>query len=77
MSSTDGNVLKFLCGLPVIYEDICVIKSPSLKEIAAEGLDRFYQYLSFMTIRKPTMENEELQKLLSPLSDFEYLVLLS
>ena len=77
MSSTDSKVLKFLSGIPVIYEDICIVKSPFLKDIASEGLDRFYQYLSFMTIRKPSMENEELQQLLSPLSDFEYLVLLS
>ena len=77
MSSIDGKVLKFMCGIPVIYNDICVVKSPSLKEIAAEGLERFYQFISFMTIRKPSMENEELKELLSPLSDFEYLVLLA
>ena len=77
MSSTDDKVLKFMCGLPVMYSDVCVVKSPFLKDIAAEGLTKFYQYLSFMTIKKPTMENEEIQKLLSPLSDFEYLILLS
>ena len=77
MNSTDGKVLKFLRGVPVIYEDICLVKSPFLKDIASEGLDKFYQYLSFMTIRKPSMENEELQQLLSPLSDFEYLILLA
>ena len=77
MSSTDGKILKFLCGLPVIYEDICLVKSPFLKDIASEGLDKFYQYLSFMTIKKPSMENTEINQLLSPLSDFEYLVLLS
>ena len=77
MSSTDDKVLKFMCGLPVMYGDICLVKSPFLKDIAAEGLSKFYQYLSFMTIKKPIMENEEIQKLLSPLSDFEYLVLLA
>ena len=66
-----------MCGLPVVYSDVCVVKSPFLKDIAAEGLTKFYQYLSFMTIKKPAMENEEIQKLLSPLSDFEYLILLS
>jgi len=77
MNSTDGNVLKFMCGIPVLYNDICLVKSPFLKDIAREGLDKFYQYLSFMTIRKPAMENEELAQLLSPLTDFEYLVLVS
>jgi hypothetical protein len=42
MSSIDGKVLKFMSGIPVIYNDICAVKSPSLKEIAAEGLERFY-----------------------------------
>ena len=77
MNSTDDKVLKFMCGLPVMYGDVCLVKSPFLKDIAAEGLSKFYQYLSFMTIKKPIMENEEIQKLLSPLSDFEYLVLLA
>ena len=66
-----------MCGLPVMYKDVCLVKSPLLKDIAAEGLERFYQYLSLMTIRKPVVEDKELQKLLSPLSDFEYLVLLA
>ena len=77
MSLIDNNILKFMSGSPAIYNDICTVKSPFLRDIAAEGLDRFYQYLSFMTIQKPTMENEEIQKLLSPLSDFEYLLLLT
>ena len=77
MSLTDANVLKFMSGKPVIFQDVCIVKSPFLKDIAAEGLDKFYQYLSFMTIKKPSMENEEIQKLLSPLSDFEYLLLLT
>ena len=77
MSLTDSKVLKFLSGVPVIYDDICIVKSPFLKDIASEGLERFYQYLSFMTIKKPSMENEEIKQLLSPLTDFEYLVLLA
>ena len=60
MNSTDEKVLKFMCGLPVVYSDVCVVKSPFLKDIAAEGLTKFYQYLSFMTIKKPAMDNEEI-----------------
>ena len=77
MSSTDTTTLKFMCGLPAMYKDICLVSSPSLKEIAAEGLERFYQYISIIQIQKPTGENEELMKLLSPISDFEYLILLT
>lgn len=66
-----------MCGIPIIYQDICLVRSPLLKEIAAEGLDKFYQYISFILINKPAMENKELEELLSPLSDFEFLILLS
>jgi hypothetical protein len=46
MSSTDSKVIKHLKGLPVIFKDICIIQSPSLNDIAVEGLDKFYQYIS-------------------------------
>ena len=77
MSLIDTATLKFMCGLPVIYKDICLVSSPFLKEIAAEGLERFYQYISIIQIKKPSEESEEVTKLLSPLSDFEYLLLLT
>jgi hypothetical protein len=77
MSLTDTTTLKFMCGLPAMYKDICLVSSPSLKEIAAEGLERFYQYISIIQIKKPSSETDEITKLLSPLSDFEYLLLLT
>lgn len=77
MSSTDANTLKFMSGSPAMYKDICLVRSPFLKQIAAEGLDRFYQYISVLQAKKPTGESEEIAKLLSPLSDFEYLLLLT
>lgn len=77
MSLIDTTTLKFMCGLPAMYKDICLVSSPFLKEIAAEGLERFYQYISIIQAKKPTGENEEIAKLLSPLSDFEYLLLLT
>lgn len=77
MTSIDANTLKFMCGLPAIYKDVCLVSSPFLKDIAAEGLDRFYQYISVIMIKKPTEVQQEIAKLLSPLSDFEYLILLT
>ena len=78
MSSTDSKVLKHLKGLPVIFKDICIIQSPKLGDIAAEGLDKFYQYISISQIHKPDkIEDDEVKQLLSPLSDFEYLLLLT
>lgn len=64
-------------GMPVIYQDICLVYSPSLKKIAAEGLDKFYQYISLLLIEKPKLEDEQVNKLLESLSDFEYLFLLA
>lgn len=78
MSSIDSEILKFQCGLPITYKDICLIYSPFLKEIAAEGLDKFYTYLSVLVSpEKPKNldNNPELKALLSPLTDFEYLIL--
>ena len=66
-----------MSGIPVAYQDICAVKSPFLKEIAAEGLDKFYQYIALLTISKPNVDNPEVKKLLSPLTDFEYLLLLT
>lgn len=77
MSSTDTNILKFMCGKPAMYSDVCLVNSPFLRDIAAEGLNKFYQYISIIQLKKPTDESEEVRKLLSPLSDFEYLILLS
>lgn len=77
MSLIDASTLKFMCGLPAMYKDVCLVYSPSLKEIAAEGLERFYQYISIIQAKKPSGDSEEIAKLLSPLSDFEYLILLT
>lgn len=77
MNSIDATTLKFMCGLPAMYKDICLVSSPLLKEIAAEGLDKFYQYISIIQTKKPTGATDEVAKLLSPLSDFEYLILLT
>ena len=78
MSSIDSKVIKHLKGLPVIFKDICIIQSPSLNDIAVEGLDKFYQYISATQIHKPDkIEDDEVKQLLSPLSDFEYLLLLT
>lgn len=77
MNITKDNSLKFLLGYPVLYGEVCVVKSPKIKEIAAVGLSNFYQYISLLTIQKPHEQDNEVSKMLEPLSDFEYLVLLS
>lgn len=66
-----------MLGYPVLFGDICAVKSPLIKDIAAVGLSNFYRYISFLTIQKPSEQDEQLKEVLKPLSDFEYLVLLS
>lgn len=75
MNSIDDKILKFLCGLPVMYKDVCLVKSPFIKDIAAEGLSNFYQYLSYITLKKPDVKETELHKILEPLTDLDYLIL--
>lgn len=61
-----------------MYKDICLIYSPFLRDIAAEGLDKFYTYISLLVHPekpKDLNNNPQLKALLSPLSDFEYLIL--
>ena len=56
MNSIDDRVLRYLFGKPNIFEDVCLIYSPLIKEIAAEGLSNFYKYISLLTIHKPDMK---------------------
>ena len=77
MSLTESQTLKLLHGDPLIFKDICIIKSPTLGEIASVGLDKFYSYISLLLISKPSSEDEGMKNLLKKISDFEYLLLLA
>lgn len=77
MSTTKDNSAKFMLGFPVLFQDVCAVKSPLIKDIAAIGVSNFYRYVSFLTIQKPNEADNQLKEILKPLSDFEYLVLLS
>lgn len=77
MSLTESQTLKLLHGDPLIFKDICVIKSPTLGEIASIGLDKFYSYISLLLVSKPNSDDEAMRKLLKEISDFEYLLILA
>lgn len=80
MNLTDADTLKFLKGSPVFLDDICAVYSPTIGEIVEEGYDKFQEYISILTATKPTSQHgadKELQKLISDLSDFQYILLLS
>lgn len=77
MSSTDDNVLRYLCGKPVIFEDVCLIYSPLVSEIAAEGISNFYQYISLITLHKPDpkkVRDAEAREIFKKMTDFQYLL---
>ena len=77
MSSTDDRVLRYLVGKPNIFEDVCLIYSPLIKEIAAEGISNFYKYISLLTIHKPEgkkIRDAEVREQMEKLSDFQYLL---
>ena len=77
MSLTESETLKLLHGDPLVFKDICIVKSPLLGEIASIGLDKFYTYISILLTTKPAAEDAEMKKLLNKISDFEYLLILA
>ena len=80
MNLTDDEVLKFQRGSPVLLDDICAIYSVTLGEIVDIGYGNFQQYLGILTATKPTIkknEDEELNKLLEELTDFQYILFIS
>lgn len=77
MNLTDDEILKFQKGAPVFLDDICAVYSATIGEIVDLGYSKFQQYLSIITATKPAMkDNNEIEKVLSKLSDFEYILMM-
>ena len=80
MNLTDNEVLKFQCGVPILLDDICAIYSATLREIVEEGYDNFQKYLGIITANKPipsAKDDSEFKKLLTELTDFQYLLMMA
>ena len=80
MNLTDNETLKFMRGTPVLLEDICAVYPAKLGEIVDIGYDNFQQYLSILTTTKPSISydtDKELVELMSSLTDFQYILLMS
>ena len=79
MNLTDNETLKFLRGSPVFLEDVCAVYPATLGEIIDLGYDKFQQYLSVATTTKPTdiKKDDELNKLLEQLSDFQFILFMA
>lgn len=80
MNLTDNETLKFQKGSPVLFEDICAVYPVTLGQIVDEGYDNFQKYLGILTATKPTTKHDvddEFSKLMSQLSDFQYLLMIA
>jgi len=81
MNLTDNETLKFLCGVPVLLDDICAIYPVTLRQIVELGYDNFQRYLSILLIEKEVdadkQKDNELAQLLTDLTDFQYLLMFS
>ena len=81
MNLTDNETLKFLCGIPVLLDDICAIYPATLRQIVEIGYDNFQRYLSILLIEKEAnidnQKNDEISQLLTELTDYQYLLMFS
>ena len=77
MNLTDDEVLKFLKGSPILFEDVCMIYPAKLGEIVEEGYGNFQQYLGILTASKPNFSDPEMGQIVNSLTDFQYLLLIS
>lgn len=75
MNLTDDFTLKCQIGEPILFEDICVITPPKLREIISLGYSKFVEYLNVLTMTRPTksmIKDERLWELIKDFNDFQY-----
>lgn len=81
MNSTNDLVLKYLSGSPIfLKESVCAVFPPTLRAIAEVGYDNFQTYINTILITKPAInkrEKTDFAKMIEPLSDFQYLLVLT
>ena len=77
MNLTDDMVLKFQKGSPLLFEDICAIRSPKLGEVVDVGYANFGKYIQVLMLEKPLVdEDSEMGKLIDELTTFQYFLLI-
>ena len=80
MNLTDTEILKFQKGSPVFIDDICAVYPATLGQVVDIGYDKFQQYLGVLTAEKPiakASDDPELAQLLTEITDFQYLLLMT
>lgn len=81
-TKTDDDTLKFQSGIPVLFDDVCAVYPAKIKEIVEIGYSTFQKYISIITATKPVVfskskEDKELKELLSQLTDFQYILMMT
>lgn len=74
MNLTDDFILKCQAGIPVLLDDICAVYPATLREIAGVGYTKFLMLIQTILITKPVLDkgNEELEKILDSMNEFQY-----
>ena len=78
MNLTDEAILKIQKGSPLLFEDICAVRSPKLGEIVDVGYSRFNGYIQVLMTEKPYMEDKDSDaaKVINELSTFQYFLVM-
>lgn len=80
MNLTDDEVLKFISGVPVLFDDVCAIYPLTLHEIITVGYSVFQQYLGILISEKPVLDehqDSEFKKVIAELTDFQYFLMMT
>ncbi len=67
-----------LLGLPINFQDICLIYPPKNKDISLIGFDVFTKYINLLTFSQEDLDDIYIKKEIKPIpSPFEYILLCS
>lgn len=77
MILTDEQRSQLLLGLPLFFKDICLVFPPSVEEMVAMGLDKFWYRVNTLLLKKPEkVDNEALQEVIASFTNFEFILFL-
>lgn len=72
MTLTDDFTLKCMKGSPVFLDDICAIYPRTLGDIVDIGYSTFLKYINLFSMEKLSLQDDNLNAILSELNDFQY-----
>lgn len=69
MSLTNVDELQLFFGKPLVFEDICMIYSPTLRDIMEIGSRKFFHYIGLLTVNMQDISKEKVD-----ISEIMYLI---